>query len=217
MITTASLGMRVLQEEAMAGKLVREFVIPRCYGQAFEVLKGQLFRVIAVEGKQVGDMTLFNLRDFKERFNAPVSCSMNGGTFRKVKTLYSGPPHFNAMLTTVDDKYGVHWVHGRCTWMTYKRLYGVENHRSCQGNIVEAVHSYGIPEHDVPFDTMNIFMVSDVDAEGHYAFHPPLIQKGDYIEYRAEMDVLVALSACPNEDVVNDNAAKPLKVEVRQP
>jgi uncharacterized protein YcgI (DUF1989 family) len=198
----------------MSETLVRELVIPRCEGRAFEVLKGQLFRVIAIEGKQVGDMTLLNLHDFKERFNAPISCSMNGRTFRRVKNLYSGPPYFNLMLTTVEDKHGVHWVHGRCNRRMYERL-GITNLRNCHDNIVEALRPYGIPEHEVPFDTMNIFMVVDVDSEGRYTFRPPLIEKGDYIEYRAEMDVLVAISACPEVGDVNDNVPKPLKVEIR--
>lgn len=198
----------------MSEKLVRELVIPRCEGRAFEVLKDQFFRVIAIEGKQVGDMTLLNLHDFRERFNAPVSCSMNGRTFRRVKVLYSGPPNFHLMLSTVEDKHGVHWVHGRCNQRMYKRL-GIENHRSCHDNIVEALRPYGIGEHEVPFDTMNIFMVVDVDGDGRYTFRPPIIEKGDYVEYRAEMDVLVAISACPDE-AVNANVPKPLKVEIRQ-
>ena len=49
----------------MSEELVRELVIARCEARAFEVLKGQLFRVIAIEGKQVGDMTLLSLHDFQ--------------------------------------------------------------------------------------------------------------------------------------------------------
>jgi uncharacterized protein YcgI (DUF1989 family) len=199
----------------MSDKLVSELVIPRCEGRAFEVLQGQLFRVIAIEGKQVGDMTLLNLHDFKEHFNAPISCSMNGRTFRRVKNLYSGPPYFNPMLTTVEDKHGVHWVHGRCNRRMYERL-GITNLRNCHDNIVEALQPYGIPQHEVPFDTMNIFMVVDVDSDCRYTFRPPLIEKGDYIAYRAEMDVLVAISACPEAGEVNGNVPKPLKVEIRQ-
>jgi len=201
----------------MSGKLVQEFVIPKEEGQAFEVAQGQLLRVIAVEGKQVGDLTLLNARDRTEKLNIQVTVSTNGRSFFKARVLYSGPPHFRPMLTILEDKYGMHWLHGRCTSQMYKTRFGVENHRNCHDNIVEALAPFGVAPHEVPFDTFNIFMIADIDSEGLYTFRPPLIEKGDFIEFRADMDVLVALSACPEDDEVNDYVPKPLKVEIRDP
>lgn len=200
----------------MDRKLVRELIIPKCEARAFEVMKGQVFRVIEIEGKQVGDMTVLNLHDFREQFSSQVTVAANNMSFKRATRLYSGPPHFNLMLTVVDDKIGVNWVHGRCTRLYYQNLLGQENHRNCQDNIVEALKPYGLAEHDVPFGTFNIFMNVDMDQDGHYSFNsPPPTKKGDYIEFRAEMDVLVAISACPeSETVMNDFVTKPLKVEI---
>jgi len=195
--------------------MVKELIIPRCEGRAFEVMRGQILRVIAIEGKQVGDMTALNLRDFREKFDAHVTNSANNRSFSKATKLYSGPPYFNVMLTVVDDKVGVHWIHGRCTRLMYKIIYGLDYHRNCQDNIAEALRPYGISEHEVPFGTFNIFMKGQVDEEGHYTFFAPPIEKGDYIDFRAEMDVLVAISACPeDQSSINDYAPKPLKVEI---
>src|SRR3989304_7334708 len=97
----------------MDKKMVKELIIPKCEGRAFEVMRGQLFRVIEVEGKQVGDMTLLNLRDFREKFSSQVTVAANNMSFKRATKLYSGPPHFNLMLTVVADKIVVHWVHGR--------------------------------------------------------------------------------------------------------
>ncbi len=198
----------------MAKKLVKELIIPKCEGRAFEVMRGQVLRVIAIEGKQVGDMTALNLRDFKEQFNSYVTTSANDSSFSKATKLYSGPPHFNVMLSVVDDKVGVHWIHGRCTRLMYKIIYGLDYHRNCQDNIAEALSPHGISEYDVPFGTFNIFMKGRVDENGHYTFYPPPIEKGDYIDFLAEMDVLVAISACPDESAINDYAPKPLKIEI---
>ncbi len=199
----------------MAKKLVREFIIPRGEARAFEVMKGQVFRVIDLEGRQVGDMTLLSLRDLREKFSAHVTNSANDRSFVKASKLYSGPPDFNVMLSVVEDKVGVHWIHGRCTRLMYKLRLGVDNHPNCQDNIAESLKPYGVAEHDVPFGTFNIFMNGRVDENGHYTFHPPLSRKGDYIDFLAEMDVLVAISACPEaESAVNDYAIKPLKIEI---
>ena len=201
----------------MTEKLLTEFIIPKCEGRAFEVRKGQVFRVGAVEGKQVGDMTLLNLRDFKEKLNIPVTCSRNGRSLLTAKELYSGPPYFNVMLTVVDDRVGLHWLHGRCTSFMYKTRYRVEDHRNCHDNVIESLRPFGVADHEITFYTFNIFMVAEIDEKGYYTFKPPLIEKGDSIYFRVEMDLLVAISACPAEDEVNDFAPKPLKVEIRQP
>ena len=200
----------------MAGEIVSQLIIPRCEGRAFELQRGQTLRVIAVEGKQVGDMTLLNLTDFRERLNIPITSSSNGRSLFSARELYSGPPHFNVMLTVTGDRHRMHWLHGRCTSLMYRRLYGVEGHRNCHDNIVESLRPFGIQPHDVPFDTFNIFMVAAIDAEGRYSFKPPLVEKGDFIEFRAEMDLLVSISACPDEGEINDYEAKPLKVEARE-
>jgi uncharacterized protein YcgI (DUF1989 family) len=201
----------------MAKKLVKEFIIPKGEARAFEVKKGQILRVIDIEGRQVGDMTALNLHDFGEKFNAHITNSANDRSFVKATKLYSGPPEFNVMLSVVEDTVGVHWIHGRCTRLMYKLLLGVDNHPNCQDNIAQSLKPYGIAEHDVPFGTFNIFMNGRVDENGHYTFNTPLSKKGDYIDFLAEMDVLVAISACPEtESAINDYAAKPLKIEIYQ-
>ena len=198
----------------MAGKMVKELIIPRCEGRAFEVIRGQILRVIAIEGIQVGDMTALNLRDFREKFSAFVTTSANDSSLTKATKLYSGPPNFNVMLSVAEDKVGVHWIHGRCTRLRYELLYGPKYHRNCHDNIAEALRPYGISEYDVLLDTFNIFMKGQVDENGRYSFAAAPMQRGDYIDFRAEMDVLVAISACPHESVINDYVPKALKIEI---
>jgi uncharacterized protein YcgI (DUF1989 family) len=201
----------------MAKKIVNELIIPKGEGKAFEVLKGRVFRVIDLEGKQVGDMTLLNLRDFREKFSSQVTVATNGMSFKKAEKLYSGPPGMNVMARVIEDKVGTHWIHGRCTRLYYQTYHGTDDHRSCQQNIADALNPYGLSEYDVPFGTFNIFMNVEVDKDCHFKFHPPLSKKGDYIDFLAEMDILVAISACPEtETVVNEYAIKPLKVEIYQ-
>ena len=199
----------------MAGKVLSQAIVPKCEGQAFEVPQGQLFRVIAVEGKQVGDIHMFNLHNFKEQFSTHITLTVGGRSFRYAEKLYSGGPWFNPMMTILDDQTQLHWIHGRCNPLRYK-LQGMEGHANCHENLVSAVAPWGVDPTDVHMDTFNVFMVPDIDEECRQTFRTPVINKGDFLDFRAEMDVLVALSACPQEDAVNDYEPKALGVEIRE-
>ncbi len=98
----------------MSSKPVNDTLIPRMEGHAFEVKAGQRLRITAVEGKQVGDLTAFNLNDHRERFSVIFTTSMSDRSVRNVGKLYSGPPFFNEMLSIENDSHGVHWLGGRC-------------------------------------------------------------------------------------------------------
>ncbi|MBI4318902.1 MAG: urea carboxylase-associated family protein [Chloroflexi bacterium] len=197
----------------MPAKLAKDLVIPKCEGRAFEVLRGQVFRVVEFEGPQVGDMTLLNLRDFRETFSSQLTASANNKSFRKASKLISCPPFLRQMASVIDDKTGVHWVHGRCTRLFYE-LRGQKNHRNCQDNIVESLVPWGLSEYEVPFGTFNIFMNVEMDENCHYLIKEPIAVKGDYIDFVAEMDLLVSISACPLEDACNAYEPKSLQVQI---
>jgi uncharacterized protein len=192
-------------------------IIPPKFGRAFEVLQGQRFRIVQVEGEQVADMTLFNLRDHSERMSAPVTCSQNQRYMTRVETLWSGPPHLRRIAAITGDTYKRHWMHGRCTALTYRTHDHIESPRSCQLNICEAVAPFGIVERDVPFDTMNVFMEVDLTPEGQYVFRETRAKKDDFIELTADIDLLVAISNCPGDNIVNNYSCKPLRVDMLKP
>jgi uncharacterized protein YcgI (DUF1989 family) len=55
----------------------------------------------------------------------------------------------------------------------------------------------------------------ELRTDGSFEIRPPTARKGDYIELRAEMDVLAAVSACPaDRNATNDGRAKPLGITV---
>ena len=201
----------------MSTKLVTETLIPRMEGRAFQVKSGQRLRLIAVEGKQVGDLTAFNLHNHHEQFSVIFTTSMSDRSVRNVRKLYSGPPFFNEMLSIENDNHGVHWLGGRCNRMLYAAM-GAPDHRNCHDNILEALAPFEMTEHDVPLDTLNVFMNVVYQPDGSFDFEPPVIDKGDSVDFVASMDVLIAISACPNEGElrgeINDYVAKPLKVEI---
>jgi uncharacterized protein YcgI (DUF1989 family) len=114
----------------------------------------------------------------------------------------------------LNDKVGVHWIHGRCSPLTYRVLFNVDKHLSCQEILAESLAPYGISPYQVP-GTFNIFMHAQVDDECRPTIKVPVSNKDDYIDFLAEMDLLVAISACPSEVApTNDYIPKSLGVKI---
>lgn len=208
--------------------VIDELVIPATEGRACLVGAGQVLRIAQVHGRQVADATFLNADDHREGFHVGQSIALNMfsgiGTMTRYAHLYSRPPFENPMLTVVDDPVGEHfaWNGGRCSPRTYElrrdanRLSAGEHQRSCQQNLEEALAAFGVPPHAIP-DVFNIWMRNDDAAsvrEGRLVFLPPTAGKDDYIDLRAEMNVLAAISACPSRSVVNDGEPKPLRVQI---
>lgn len=94
----------------------------------------------------------------------------------------------------------------------------------CHSNLTRAVVPFGLNESDV-HDVINLFQVTGLDMEGRYFMNPSPAQAGDFIEFFAEQDLLMALSTCPGGDLSqwgfgSDSekemikCCRPLKVEV---
>jgi uncharacterized protein len=199
-----------------------EILIPASHARAFEVPKDHVFRLAQVEGGQVADVIFFNNKDRNERFHAGYTawfgCIRGNGTIRKVAELYSAPPFENVMATVVKDTVGVHfpYIGVRCSRRIYKMRDNTQAppHRTCQDNLAEVIAPYGLEAWDVP-DVFNLWMNVDIDENGCFVHRKTLAKKDDYMDLKAEMDLLVAISACPNDTTsLNDYRTKPLKAIV---
>lgn len=204
----------------MLRRVIEEFIIPACEARAFVVKQGQFMRIIEVEGKQVGDMVIYNAHDYRERFDSSqtvfLNCLQGIGNIKKVTKLYSKPPRERIMFTVTDDKVGVHFplLGGKCSRYLYKIRDNDPLHRNCQDNLAEVLAPYGISPDDI-HDAFNVFMNVELDENGCFVIKPPVAEKGDYIEMRAEMDCLVAISACPSDKApTNDFRPKPLGIQI---
>ena len=206
----------------MSGKAVTEFVIPKCSGKGFIIRKGQRLRVTEHEGKQVAGLIFLNAHNHKEQFTAMFSGgSLNEvqgiGTSYRLSKLYSKVPYENVMLTVTDDKIGHHFLGPHCT----KRMMEVlkaPGHRSCSDNIEEALSEFGLLLEDIYSPSVfNAFMNARIDSKGDgtIVIDAPVSEKGDYIEFRAEMDVLAVISACPDDQTAaNDHECKSIKIQI---
>ena len=207
----------------MTSKVINEFVIPKCTGKAFRVNKGQAFRVIEHEGKQVAGLIFLNAHNYKEQFMAEFSGGLNYfhpsgmGSHYRLSKLYSKVPYENVMLTVTDNKIGDHFLGPHCT-RTMMNIWKAPGHRSCSDNFIDALGEFGLALEDIYSPSVfNAFANVRIDpkGDGTIRIDPPRTEKGDYIEFLAEMDVLVAASACPDDkSAMNDHSCKAIQIQI---
>jgi uncharacterized protein YcgI (DUF1989 family) len=186
-------------------RLVDELTIERGAGRAFPLLAGQHVRVLTPDGPQVADFDAFNLHQPRERLCSSRTRTTWGAHLSNGHTLYSSPPAERIMLTIVADtvrprpsargavSHDV--LYGRCS----RQLHAERGHplpRGCQEILADAIAAFGLAPEDV-HDPFNIFMKTGLDADGRLFYEDPDARAGDYVELRAEIDCLLAISACP--------------------
>ena len=114
------------------------------------------------------------------------------------------------MLTLVEDTTpGIHdTLIAACDKERYEGL-GVEGyHDNCSDNLHKALEGVGLGGYPFTPSPLNLFMNIPVKGDGTLSFEPPVTSKGQFVAFRAEMDLIVAFSACP-QDVLKINDQMP--------
>lgn len=182
-------------------------------GTAFEITRGQLLRVIDLEGEQVADLLAFNQRDTKEWLSS-------GRSLDYANTIYLTSGHIlysnrsRPMFTIVADEVGRHdFLLTPCSPETFQIIYRHEGHHpSCFENLATNLEPFGIAPDSIP-TTFNIFMNVQIAPDGTLSVLPPISQTGSSITLRAEMDLIVGLTACSAE-MSNNYRFKPIAFEI---
>jgi len=198
--------------ETISGKILDDRVIEPRGHYAREMPQGDVLRVIDVEGQQVADFLMFNSKRLEEKLSPPNTVNLNRQVFPGVGySLYSDEA--GKLMTIIADTCGVHdMLAGACSRFTNAVRYGVPDTPNCRDNFAAALAPWGLSWKDIPYN-MNVFMNCPIQADGTYTIEEPKSKAGDYIDFKADMDVLVALSNCPQErNPCNAFKLKPLRV-----
>ena len=188
-------------------------IAPRS-GAGFELAAGRTLTVIDPEGGQVADLLAFACADIGEALSS-------GRTIDYASRIYIGlgDPLYsnrsNVMLTIVHDDVGRHdFLLTPCSAEMFRIIYGDEQpHRGCFGNLAAALAPWGIAPDAIPI-AFNCFMNVPVDGEtGAISVEPPLSKPGDRIVFRAEMDLIIGLTAC-SAPLSNGGSFKPIRYEI---
>jgi uncharacterized protein len=217
---------------------VGEIIVPPREARTFEVPAGHFFRIVSIEGSQVGDLNLWNAANLAERFFSGKTRALHATHVTTGARLWSALPYLRPMATITHDTLGwygfdadgagVHDVIGtRCDPYTNRLLTGADYHHCCHSNLTRAIaertklplSEAGPHVHDV----LNVFMCTGFERGSHrYFMKASPVRPGDFIEFFAEIDLLGALSACPGGDCGSGHSSDaarcyPLKVEIFQP
>lgn len=188
--------------------------IPPRTGLAFKLRAGQILTVIDPEGEQVSDLVAFNSRNVSEYISSGRSIDYASRMFLSTgDILYSD--RSQPMLRIIADDVGRHdFTLTPCSKDTFRILYGETSpHHGCQGNLERALALYGVDKDRIPI-AFNIFMNVRIDSEtGEIRVAPPLSKAGDSIAFRAEMDLVIGLTAC-SAGQSNNFRFKPIKYRV---
>ena len=187
-------------------------IAPRT-GVAFALSRGQTLRVIDPMGVQVSDLVAYNSADVREAIS-------NGRTFDYEETIALTAGHrlwsnrSRPMLSIVEDLAGRHdFLLTPCSEATFRHFYPDQPvHRGCFGNLAEALAPYGVEPDMIPC-AFNLFMNVSVAPDGRLEVLPPVSRAGDYVRLRAEMDLIVGLTAC-SAYASNGGSFKPIHYEV---
>lgn len=184
-------------------------IIQKQSGAAFTLKKNDILTVIDPMGEQVSDMVLFNADDYKEKLSSGKSLDFEESLLL-TKGNYLWSNRSQKMMHILEDTNGRNdFLLAPCSPETFKIMYDYQGeHPSCLGNLQQHLNPYGIAVDDIP-TAFNIFMNVQFDANGKLSVDPPTSKAGDYIRLQAQMDLLVALTACSAEDS-NGGTFKPI-------
>jgi uncharacterized protein YcgI (DUF1989 family) len=182
-------------------------------GTAFELRAGESLRVVDLEGEQVADFIAFNSTDKAEWLSSGRSIDYANRIYlTKGDILYSN--RSRPMLTILEDAVGRHdFLLTPCSPETFQIIYKNDAaHPSCFHNLATHLAPFGIAPDTIP-TTFNIFMNVEIDPKSELKILPPRSKAGDSIVLRAEMDLIVGLTACSAE-MSNNYRFKPIGYEI---
>jgi uncharacterized protein YcgI (DUF1989 family) len=187
------------------------YTVPARCGRAVLLKAGQVIKIINTHGTQVCDTWLFNLEDMSEFLSmehARAHC--NSIIPKPGDALFSNRRRAIGTLLS-DTSPGIHdTLMAACDLHRYTNLGVVGYHDSCADNMRLALQAIGLRSREVP-QPFNLWMNIPVKPDHSVEWLPPVSKAGDSVEIRAEMDVVVVMSACP-QDIVPINDLNPLEV-----
>ena len=193
--------------------ILQTISIPPQSGRSFIIKQDQVLRVIDPLGEQVSDLFAFAEHDHDCRLSSGRSLDYAGRIYLTTgDTLYANDS--KPMFTIATDTVGLHdFLLTPCSQEMFEILYKHKGHHpSCFENLFLSLKEHGIAEADIS-TTFNIFMNVKIDSQGKLTVGVPMSKAGDYIDLRAEMDMVCGLTACSAEGSNNGNF-KPIQYSI---
>ena len=188
--------------------------IPAREGRAVRVVAGHSLRVIDPEGGQVADTWAFVAADPGEFHSAQHTRAYASRLFPQAGEHFVTNARRPILLLEEDATPGIHdMLVAACDPERYLGL-GVEGwHASCQENLQTALRNVGVDPPRFAPQPINLFMNTPARADGTIDWLPAPTKAGDYVQMRAELDIVLVVSACP-QDIIQINERNPGPIEI---
>ena len=199
------------------GRVVSDEIVPERGDWSGVIATNHVLRIVDLQGRQAVDFLCYSAADPNERYNAADTMKFAKTIFLTTgHGLYSGVGR--RLFTIVADTCGRHDTIGGCCSSESNRFrYGVDGIANCRDNFLKALARFGLGRKDIVAN-VNWFMNVPVEADGSMAIVDGWSKPGDYVDLRAEMDVLVAISNCPQiYNPCNGGRPTPIRLVTYEP
>ncbi|CAB3805669.1 hypothetical protein LMG28614_06261 [Paraburkholderia ultramafica] len=196
--------MPIVESQLDPRDAIYHFTLPAGEPWIHEVKRGQVFRILDLEGNQAVDTLFYNSADPLERYSAQDTIRVQRNLYLSAGSVLTSNLG-NPMLTIVADTCGRHdTLGGACAAESNMVRYALEKRymHSCRDSFLHAVThctcgvGVGLTKRDI-VSNVNFFMNVPVTASGGLTFEDGISAPGKYVEMRADMDVIVLISNCP--------------------
>jgi urea carboxylase-associated protein 1 len=208
-----------MSADATAGleAITYDFVVPARQPWSRVIKRGEVLRLIDLEGQQAVDFLCYSAKDPSDRYSSMNTIKVQQNTYvGKGTVLYSdaGMPLF----TVIEDSLGQHdTIYGCCSNPNNYLRYNVQTTESCYSNFLAELAKHGLDRSAI-VSNLNFFMQVPIMPDGAAGVAADVSPPGSYVDLRAEMDVLTVLSNCPQmHNPCNAYNPTPIRVIVRGP
>lgn len=182
----------------LSGMIVHDVIVPARAPWLHHVAAGQTLRIVDLEGNQAVDFLLYATQDDAERYSAQDTVAAQANIFLRTGTqLLSNEGR--VMMTITDTSVDYHdTLGGACSCESNSLRYGhhTKAQHACVENFLDANLRAGRTKRDI-VSNINFFMNVPVEADGSLGIVDGISAPGLTVDLRAEMDVVVLVSNCP--------------------
>lgn len=191
-------------------------IIPARRGRAVRLAAGSEIEIINTSGTQVADTWAVCPPDLGERLSMEHTRAVHRRLIPRVGDALYSSERRPLLTITADTSPGIHdTLIASCDAERYRMLGHVGYHDNCHDNFLAALDELGLPATAVPAP-LNLFMNIPWEPDGALRFEAPTSRPGDLVRMRAETDLIVVMSACPQDLVpVNGLEQRPTEIGFR--